>query len=193
MSEPRRGAPPRRRRGPDDGTLSVFVANEQGDHEVDTDCWRTLAEAVLADEGVDGDAEVSLLFVDRATIAELNALHREVNGPTDVLAFPIDGDLVAMGRHPHGGPGGPARPPQDPDDLPLLLGDVVICPDVAAANAPAHAGTYDDEVALLVVHGLLHLLGMDHADDDERRVMQATERRHLDRHWRALARDPWRQ
>ena len=56
----------------------------------------------------------------------------------------------------------------DPDDLPLLLGDVVICPAVAAGNAPDHAGTFDDELALLVVHGILHVLGLDHADDAER-------------------------
>ena len=64
----------------------------------------------------------------------------------------------------------------DPDDLPLLLGDVVICPAVAARNAPEHAGSFDDEIALLVVHGILHLLGLDHADDDERDAMQDRER-----------------
>ena len=56
--------------------------------------------------------------------------------------------------------------------MPRLLGDVVICPRVAARNAPEHAGDYDDEIALLLVHGVLHLFGMDHADDDERLTMQ---------------------
>jgi probable rRNA maturation factor len=63
----------------------------------------------------------------------------------------------------------------------LLLGDVAICPAVARRNAPTHAGTFDDELALLVVHGVLHLLGMDHAEVDERAEMQARERELLDR------------
>ena len=58
----------------------------------------------------------------------------------------------------------------------MLLGDVVICPTVARRNAPEHAGTYEDELALLVVHGVLHVLGMDHAEPDETAAMQARER-----------------
>ncbi len=57
----------------------------------------------------------------------------------------------------------------------MLLGDVVICPAVAARNAPEHAGSYDDEMALLVVHGVLHVLGMDHAEPDEAEAMRARE------------------
>ena len=67
----------------------------------------------------------------------------------------------------------------------------MICPAVAAANAPTHAGTYDDELALLVVHGLLHLLGLDHADEPGTRAMQARERDLLARLHGPLARDPW--
>jgi hypothetical protein len=71
----------------------------------------------------------------------------------------------------------------------MLLGDVVICPAVAARNAPEHAGTYDDELALLLVHGILHLLGMDHEDDDEAEVMEARERVLLARFHQGLAGD----
>ena len=74
-------------------------------------------------------------------------------GPTDVLAFPIDAaeaEIVLMGQPPSRGPD---RAPPDPGDMPLLLGDVVICPAVAARQAPTHAGTLEDEFALLVVHG----------------------------------------
>ena len=63
----------------------------------------------------------------------------------------------------------------------MLLGDVLIFPAVDARNAPAHACTFDDEIALLVVHGILHVLGMDHAEPDEAAAMQAREREHLDR------------
>ena len=59
--------------------------------------------------------------------------------------------------------------------MPVLLGDVVICPDVARAQAPSHAGTLDDELALLVVHGVLHVLGHDHAEADEAEAMRAKE------------------
>ena len=67
----------------------------------------------------------------------------------------------------------------------------MICPEVAEANAAEHAGSYPDELALLTVHGVLHLLGMDHADDDERNAMQARERDVLARHHGPLRRDPW--
>jgi probable rRNA maturation factor len=174
--------------------VSVFVADEQGTgerHPVDVARWVGLAEAVLAAEGVVGDAELSLLFVDRDTMRELNARFTGTEAPTDVLAFPLDGALVEPGRWPDGGLTGPDRDPVAPDELPLLLGDVVICPAVAAANAPDHAGTYDDEVALLLVHGILHLLGMDHAEPDERAAMQARERDLLARFHGPLPRDPW--
>jgi probable rRNA maturation factor len=72
-----------------------------------------------------------------------------------------------------------------------MLGDIVICPEVASANAAGHTGTYDDEIALLLVHGLLHLLGMDHAEPTERAAMQARERELLERYHGPLARDPW--
>ncbi|HEY6414947.1 MAG TPA: rRNA maturation RNase YbeY, partial [Acidimicrobiales bacterium] len=64
---------------------------------------------------------------------------------------------------------------------PLLLGDVVVCPAVAERQAPEHAGSYDDELALLVVHGVLHVLGHDHAGVDEAAIMQARERELLQR------------
>jgi probable rRNA maturation factor len=136
---------------------------------------------VLEAEGIRGDAELSLLFVDEATITELNERFMGANEPTDVLSFPLEDDMVGAGRWPDNGPTGPSGLREDAGDPPLLLGDVVICPQVAATNAPTHAGTYDDELALLVVHGVLHVLGMDHADPDEERAMQAKERSLLER------------
>lgn len=180
----------RRRRGPDSGEVTVFVADEQAAHPVDVARWQQLAERVLADEGVEGECELSILFVAEDTIASLNERFMGHEGPTDVLSFPIDGEANPPGRWPDSGGAGPDRD-DDPDELPLLLGDVVVCPAVAVANAPAHAGTYDDEVALLVVHGVLHLLGMDHATDDERDAMQARERELLAAHHGPLAADPW--
>ena len=65
---------------------------------------------------------------------------------------------------------------------PMLLGDVVVCPAVASEAAPTHAGTLDDELALLVVHGILHVLGHDHAEPGETRVMRERERALLEQH-----------
>lgn len=161
--------------------VDVFAANEQSDQPVDTMQWVRLAEAVLDAEGVKGDAEVSLLFVDEAAIADLNKRFLGKEGPTDVLSFPIDEEPIEGGRSPDSGGTGPGDLPAEPDDLPTLLGDIVICPTVAHRNAPDHAGTYEDELALLVVHGVLHLLGMDHMDDAEAEVMEAREQALLDR------------
>jgi probable rRNA maturation factor len=174
----------RARRAGDEGAVEVFVADEQDAHPVEVARWEQLARDVLTAEGVRGDAELALLFVDEATIAELNGRFMGADGPTDVLAFPIDDDDdVLVGRSPDGSTSGPDRGPSD--DVPLLLGDVVICPAVAARNAPTHAGTYDDELALLVVHGILHVLGMDHADPEETTLMQARERELLARFHRS--------
>ena len=160
--------------------VDVFAADEQSDEPVDTLRWTRLAGAVLEAEGVRGDAEVSLLFVDETAMAELNQRFLGHAGPTDVLAFPIDEDVYEGARSADSlGPG----PSVDPElaELPTILGDVVLCPAVARRNAPTHAGTYDDELALLVVHGLLHLLGMDHAEREEAEVMQKREQELLDR------------
>ena len=161
--------------------IEVFAADEQTDIAVDTMRWVRLAEAVLEAEGVRGDAELSMLFVDEDAIADLNKRFLGRAGPTDVLAFPIDEEPVEGGRSPDSGGTGPGYLPAEPTDLPTLLGDVVICPTVANRNAPDHAGTYDDEVALLVIHGILHLLGMDHTDDEEAEAMEQRERELLAR------------
>ena len=134
---------------------SVIVADEQTDVSIDANRWAALAVDALRTEGRSG--ELTLTFVDRAEIVALNQEHMGQTGATDVLSFPLDDDpaLVAVG--------------------PVLLGDVVICPAVAAESAPTHAGTLDDELALLTVHGVLHIIGHDHAEVDQRADMQARE------------------
>lgn len=154
----------------------VVVVDQGGGADVDIARWGDLLAAALRDEGVPSSVEVTLVFVDEQRMAELNEQHLGGTGPTDVLAFPIDE--------------APASP--DHDGPPTMLGDVVVCPPVAARNAPEHAGSVDDELALLVVHGALHLLGHDHADADEKLLMQARERELLDRHHGPLAGNPWK-
>lgn len=165
-----------------DGEPEVFVADEQT-LSVDVARWADLARQVLQAEGIRGNTELSLLFIDEAAMTELNLEFMGVNGPTDVLAFPIDAE-ADLGSVPSPTSLGPDRSPVDLDDIPLLLGDVVICPAVANRQAPTHAGSIDDEMALLVVHGLLHVLGHDHALADEKALMRARERDLLERfHW----------
>ncbi len=166
----------RRRRIPEDGTLEVFGADEQTAEPVDVARWTRLAEQVLEARDVRGEAELSLLFVTEEAMTDLNQRFMDTPGPTDVLAFPLDDDFVELSRFPDPTTTGPDRASPDPADAPLLLGDVVICPAVAARNGPDHAGTYDDEIALLVVHGILHVLGMDHAEPEAEAAMQAAER-----------------
>ena len=153
------------------GQPDVQVADQQSGHKLDLERYRTLAVSVLTSEGVPKDAALTVVFVSSQAMADLNAQHMGHEGPTDVLAFPID-------EHTADGP--------QTDPIPILLGDVVICPDVAADNcstneqsAQGHHGSIDDEIDLLVVHGILHVLGMDHADDKERNLMQASEEAYL--------------
>jgi len=148
---------------------TVIVDDERDDPDpaqpVDVSRWEAMVADVLFAEGL-GDrlVEVHLHFVDEPSIEVLNRDHMNGSGPTDVLAFPVD-DLAEV-----------------PVDVPVLLGDVVVCPSVAARQAPEHAGDYHAELALLVVHGVLHLLGDNHADPDQAAAMQTKERGHLARH-----------
>jgi probable rRNA maturation factor len=169
--------------------VDVFAADEQSDLAVDLERWAGLARSVLEDRGIRGDAEVSLLFVDEGAIAVLNEQFLDQVGPTDVLAFPIEDEPGPAGRSPDLGGTGPGN--EAVEDPLVLLGDVVICPKVAARNAIEHGVDSDDELALLVVHGLLHLLGMDHQVDEEAERMERLERQLLDRfHRRAPEADP---
>lgn len=132
----------------------------------DLDHCCELASRVLAQEGVT-TGQLDLIMVDPLDMAELNQTHMGHQGPTDVLSFPMDADEVAM----LAGLG--------EDQPPIHLGDVVLCPSVAVRQAPDHCGTVAAELSLLIIHGVLHILGHDHAEPEETEVMQARERHHL--------------
>ena len=155
----------------------MFASDEQTVGPIDLDRWQSLASAVLLAEGVEGECEMSVMFVDEDTITDLNLRFMGSDGPTDVLSFPIDGaDVDGTGA----------------DEATVrFVGDIVVCPAVAFANAPDHAGTERDELALLLVHGSLHLLGHDHAEVDERAEMWAAEQRLLSALWTPMSRNPW--
>ena len=125
----------------------------------DTSRWVALAEHVLVEEGLGArPVELTIHLVDEGSIADLNREHMGGEGPTDVLAFPVDDPAEGSG------------------DLLVLLGDVVICPVVAARQAQGSEGGPQGELSLLLVHGILHLLGHDHAEAGEREVMQRRDR-----------------
>jgi probable rRNA maturation factor len=177
-----------------EGEPEVFCADEQQDVPLDLDRWQSLALAVLGAQGVRGAAELSVLFVGETQMGELNEGYMGKPGPTDVLAFPIDVTELPPPAQGEAASRGPDRAPLDPSDVPLMLGDVVICPAVAARQAPEHAGTVDDELALLLVHGILHVLGFDHAEVADRDRMRARELELLQmHHWRGNAPTTFRQ
>jgi probable rRNA maturation factor len=161
--------------------IHVVCSDEQSEVPLDASRWERLASDVLAAEGLVG--ELTLTFVDGDEMRALNAEHMGIDAPTDVLSFPLDAASPED-----------ATPAERLPGVPLLLGDVVVCPAVAASAAPDHAGTLEDELALLVVHGILHVLGHDHADADDAARMRAREIELLEAlHWRGPAPAGFRQ
>ena len=137
--------------------MSVDLNNESG---VAVDEQRLVALALFALDAlrIHPQAELSVLLVDEATMAAYHEKYMNEAGPTDVLSFPMD----------------ELRPPKDGEEPPLgMLGDIVLCPTVTAAQAAASNRTPEEEADYLLIHGLLHLLGHDHAEPDEKAVMFA--------------------
>ncbi|HVX43632.1 MAG TPA: rRNA maturation RNase YbeY [Mycobacteriales bacterium] len=138
--------------------MGIEIANESGT-SVDESALATLAAFVLGRMGVSPLAELSVLLVDEKYMSSLHERWMGEPGPTDVLAFPMDELETDRGR--------------DEDLAPktALLGDVVLCPAVAARQARGAGHTMEDELHLLATHGMLHLLGYDHADPAEEQEM----------------------
>jgi probable rRNA maturation factor len=157
--------------------MSVEILNETG-AEVDEVELAGLSRFVMDRMRVHPQAELCIKLVDEATIAELNEQWMDKAGPTDVLAVPMD-ELR------------PGLVDEEPDEG--VLGDLVLCPDVAARQAAearekgqSGYGTAD-EIELLTVHGILHLLGYDHAEPEEHREMFGLQARLL-AEWQAARR-----
>jgi probable rRNA maturation factor len=143
--------------------MSIEVLNESGS-QADVKQLSRLVRYVLDRMRVHPQAELCLKLVDPETIASYNERWMDKQGPTDVLAFPMD-ELR---------PGSEAEEAEEG-----VLGDILLCPQVAAEQAPANAQTPQQEVDLLTIHGILHLLGYDHAEPEERREMFSLQSRLL--------------
>jgi probable rRNA maturation factor len=159
--------------------VSVEVANESG-VEVDESALVELAGHVLGRMGVHPLAELSILIIDEPAMAVLHEQWMGEPGPTDVLAFPMD----ELRPNSAGG-----RDDDDASADPALLGDVVLCPQVAAKQAAEAGHSSQDELEMLCTHGILHLLGYDHAEPDEHAEMFGLQGELLES-WREVRRKP---
>ncbi len=149
--------------------MTIEVANESG-HRIDEVDLVAVARYVLDRMHINPLAELSILLVDVDAMTELHVKWMDEPGPTDVMSFPMD-ELDTARRPDESGPG------------PALLGDVVLCPAVAAEQAATAGHSVQDELHLLTVHGVLHLLGYDHAEPAEEREMFRLQNELLDS-WR---------
>ncbi len=155
--------------------MSIEIANESG-VAVDEAGLASLARHVLDGMRVHPLAELSVLLVDEEAMSDLHQRWLDEPGPTDVLAFPMD----ELRPPPPGGQGEHAGD----EDAHALLGDVVLCPQVAIEQARKADHSMQDELDLLCAHGILHLLGYDHADPEEHATMFGLQDRLL-AEWRS--------
>lgn len=146
--------------------MSIEVSNESG-IDVSENELISVARFVIAKLDVNPAAELSMVLLDTPAMADLHMRWMDLPGPTDVMSFPMD-ELEPGGR------------PDAPEPGPSMLGDIVLCPDFAAKQAEAAGHSLAQELALLTVHGVLHLLGYDHAEPDEEREMFALQRELLE-------------
>ncbi len=155
--------------------MSIEVANESGAPADEAGLVR-VARHVLDQMGVSALAELSLLIVDEEEMARLHQKWMGEPGPTDVLAFPMDElDLRGSRGVSHGQLRGSGHEEDDADVGPTVLGDVVLCPPVAARQAAQAGHSEQDELDLLCTHGVLHLLGYDHDEPQEKQEMFALQ------------------
>ncbi len=135
--------------------VSVELTNESG-FNVDEGSLQALTMHAMAHMKVHPDADVAIVLVDEKTMSDLHLQWMDEPGPTDVLSFPMD----------------ELRPGLEGDDaVEGILGDIVLCPTVAQQQAEAAGHSLMDELHLLTVHGMLHLLGFDHAEPEEEKEM----------------------
>jgi probable rRNA maturation factor len=146
--------------------MSIEVSNESG-LDVSEAELISVARFVIEKMNVHPAAELSMMLLDSAAMADLHMRWMDLPGPTDVMSFPMD-ELEPGGR------------PDAPEPGPSMLGDIVLCPEFAAEQAAAAGHSLGHELALLTIHGVLHLLGYDHAEPEEEKEMFALQRQLLE-------------
>jgi probable rRNA maturation factor len=148
--------------------MAIDINNESGT-DVDEEALLDVARFALDRMRIHPLSELSIIVVDEEAMAALHVQWMDEPGPTDVMSFPMD----------------ELRPGKEDEEPPQgLLGDIVLCPEVAANQGAANGHSMDAELQLLTVHGVLHVLGYDHEDPEEEREMFGLQKRILD-DWRA--------
>jgi len=142
--------------------MHISITSHRDPEPLDVTAFERLALFVLEREDVPDGVELSIAVVDEAEMAELNNTYRGVEGPTDVLSFGCDDPCPVE------------------SDEPITIGDVVVAPEVAERQAADLGHTVEEELNLLLVHGILHLLGYSHDSDEEAAAMQQREAALLD-------------
>lgn len=140
--------------------MSIEVLNESGYGGVNEEMLISVAAHALSALDVHPDAELNITLVDEPTIEDLHVRWLDLEGPTDVMSFPMDDFATTSSQRPDA-----------PAPGPTLLGDIVLCPSFAARQADAAGHGLPHELALLTVHGCLHVLGYDHATATQEREM----------------------
>lgn len=138
--------------------MQISVLSHRESEPLELTAFERLAAFVLEWEDAPESVELSIALVALDEMSELNNRYRGKEGPTDVLSFPCDDPCAVVGA-----------------DEPVALGDVVIAPEVAVQQARELGHTVEEELNLLLVHGVLHLLGYDHVEDDQASAMQSRE------------------
>lgn len=144
--------------------MSVEISNESH-HSIDLELMRDFAQHAIKSLDLHPGVELGISFIDEGPMSDLHIKWMDEPGPTDVLSFPMD-ELR---------PGSSADPEGEG-----ILGDIVVCPEVAAQQADIAGHRPIDEIIWLVSHGLLHLVGFDHVEPEEEREMFALQRQIVD-------------
>ncbi|MCI6012268.1 MAG: rRNA maturation RNase YbeY [Firmicutes bacterium] len=139
--------------------MKIYFEEGQAVSQEILDTMMKAAEICVEEEQIDtARCEISVTFVDLSEIHQLNREYRQVDSPTDVLSFPQFDDLEDL-----------------PEEGEIVLGDVVICSDRAREQAEEYGHSFEREIIYLFVHSVLHLLGYDHMDEDEKKIMRRRE------------------
>lgn len=139
--------------------MEIYIDNRQSKVEIDEDIYLLLEKVIresLLVENMDLNYEVSISFVDNEEIRELNKVYRGIDRDTDVLSFPMDEDFMVP--------------------IPPLLGDIIISTEKAVEQSKDYGHNLERELAYLTAHSMFHLMGYDHMDEDEKKIMREKEK-----------------
>lgn len=137
--------------------MNLLITNNTNENIDMNDKLYDVVKSVLDNEGLSMDYEVSITFVDKDEIHKLNREYRKVDRPTDVLSFPMNEEFLIEG-------------------VDSMLGDIVICMDIAKDQAKEYGHSLDREIMYLTCHSMLHLLGYDHIEEDDKKIMRGKEK-----------------